>query len=140
MLKDLKSDNITRKNAVILAKHILTAIAPDQTELKRVMSEMEPELFVGLLKMKLISSRTRAYQLKCADGSEDLRELFMIAEQIDRNDEPVYLSELAVSGADIISEGIGEGPEIGRLLHKMQEAVWAEPEHNTKEWLLANIR
>lgn len=140
MLKDLKSDNITRKNTVILARHILTAIAPDQTKLKRVMSEMEPELFVGLLKMKLISSRTRAYQLKCADGSEDLRELFMIAEQIDRNDEPVYLSELAVSGADIISEGIGEGPEIGRLLHKMQEAVWAVPEHNTKEWLLANIR
>ena len=70
MLKDLKSDNITRKNAVKLAGHILTAIPPDQTELKRVMSEMEPELFAGLLKMKLISSRTRVYQTKCTDGSE----------------------------------------------------------------------
>ena len=104
------------------------------------MSEMEPELFAGLLKMKLISSRTRVYQTKCTDGSENIRELFMIADRIDRNDEPVYLPELAVSGADIISEGIAEGPEIGRLLHKMQEAVWADPGHNTKEWLLANIR
>ncbi len=138
MLKDLKSDNLTRKNTVKLSEHILMPIRADKSSIKRVMSGMTPELFAELLMLKFISSGTGLYKNKCQD--EDISGIMEICREIDEHDEPVYLSELAVSGDDIRACGLAEGPEIGRLLHSMQEEVWAVPEHNTREWLLANVK
>ena len=135
MLRDLKADNATRKNAVTLSKHILKTILSDAVEIKRVMSGMEPELFAELLMIKFISRDTTLYKKQCPD--EDILRIMDICRRIDEHDEPVYLNELAVSGDDIRAAGMAEGPEIGRLLHRMQEEVWAEPSHNTRDFLMS---
>ena len=47
----------------------------------------------------------------------------------------VQISELAVSGAELISAGIEEGPLIGEVLTAMLEQVLKKPELNTRETL-----
>lgn len=49
------------------------------------------------------------------------------------------LNDLALNGDDLIRAGIPQGPEIGRLLDLVHEAVMENPEMNTKEQLLALI-
>ncbi|MCC8028587.1 MAG: HD domain-containing protein [Lachnospiraceae bacterium] len=46
------------------------------------------------------------------------------------------LRDLAVSGSDLIAEGVLPGKEIGRILKDMLEEVLEHPEHNDKEELL----
>ena len=136
MLKDLKSDNATRKNTVKLSQHILSTIPSDPVTVKRIMSGMEPDLFAELVMIKFISSNTTLYKKMCPD--EDISCIMEICSRIDANDEPVYLAELKVSGDDIKAAGLAEGRGIGELLNNMQEEVWTHPEHNDKSWLMTH--
>ena len=137
MLKALKADNITRKNAALLAEHILKPIASDTVEIKQTMSGMSPALFAALLRLKLISSQSMLYKKEC--GEEDICSLIDITNGISDREEPVYISELAVGGEDIKKCGAAEGPAIGKLLNAMLKEVWQNPEHNSREWLLNNM-
>ena len=47
------------------------------------------------------------------------------------------LKELAVTGTDLIKEGMKPGREIGKVLEKMLEAVLENPDMNEKETLMA---
>ncbi len=138
LLKDLKADNVTRKNATRLAEHILKPISSDAFRIKSIMSGMEPELFAELLMLKYVSRGTSLYRKMCSN--EDIFSIMEICKAIDEHDEPVYLKELAVSGDDIKASGMAEGPEIGKLLHRMLEEVWRNPSHNTREWLMTNTQ
>ena len=45
--------------------------------------------------------------------------------------------QLAITGADLLALGIPAGPELGRLLSRLLEAVLEDPARNTREGLLA---
>ena len=55
---------------------------------------------------------------------------------VERNRVPTAVSELAVTGRDLLAIGI-EGREIGAMLSYLLEAVMADPTYNHKEALLA---
>jgi hypothetical protein len=46
-------------------------------------------------------------------------------------------SQLAITGADLLGLGIPAGPELGRLLSRLLDAVLEDPARNTRERLLA---
>ena len=50
---------------------------------------------------------------------------------------PHRLRDLAVDGNDLIRLGFRPGPELGRILHELLDAVVDEPELNTRDELLA---
>jgi tRNA nucleotidyltransferase (CCA-adding enzyme) len=50
--------------------------------------------------------------------------------------DPVELSDLAISGDDLRSVGIEEGPEMGWVLHRLLDLVLEDPRRNTVEDLL----
>lgn len=50
--------------------------------------------------------------------------------------QPLDLCDLAVKGNDLLTLGLAFGPQIGRTLHDMQEAVWAGQVVNEKTALL----
>ncbi len=54
--------------------------------------------------------------------------------------EPVSLSELAVTGADLIQAGVPAGRELGRILTFLLELVIEAPERNNKNFLLKRAR
>lgn len=60
--------------------------------------------------------------------------------EIERENDCISLSDLAVNGSDLISAGMEPGKEIGEMLNRMLEDVMDHPEHNTKEYLLGFCR
>ena len=66
---------------------------------------------------------------------EKLHSLEMVGriyEEVLEKGQCLSMKELAVSGKDLIADGMEPGKEIGRVLE--------EPEHNTKEYLLTYSR
>ena len=61
----------------------------------------------------------------------------MSEKQILAEKQCVSLKDLAVTGSDLIAEGIEPGPEIGEILQQMLEWVIDDPAMNEKEKLLA---
>jgi tRNA nucleotidyltransferase (CCA-adding enzyme) len=55
-------------------------------------------------------------------------------------DSPHRLTDLAVTGSDLIEVGFAEGPELGRVLRLLLDAVVDDPARNTREQLLAHAR
>jgi hypothetical protein len=53
--------------------------------------------------------------------------------------EPVARGALAVRGDDLLAAGVARGPEIGRLLDRLLDAVLADPALNSRERLLALV-
>jgi len=51
-----------------------------------------------------------------------------------------HVTDLAVGGDDLIAAGLAEGPELGRVLHGLLEAVLDDPERNDRDRLLALAR
>jgi tRNA nucleotidyltransferase (CCA-adding enzyme) len=56
---------------------------------------------------------------------------------IEERSSPHRLRDLAVDGDDLIAAGFKPGPELGRILHELLDAVVEEPELNTRDRLLA---
>jgi tRNA nucleotidyltransferase (CCA-adding enzyme) len=54
--------------------------------------------------------------------------------------QPHRLADLAVDGNDLIAAGFRPGPELGRVLNELLDAVVDEPELNTRDELLARAR
>ena len=48
--------------------------------------------------------------------------------------------QLAVTGNELIEAGIPKGPEVGRVLDRLLDAVLDDPSLNTREALLARAR
>jgi hypothetical protein len=44
-----------------------------------------------------------------------------------------------VSGDDLLAAGVARGPEVGRLLDRLLDAVLADPALNSRERLLALV-
>jgi tRNA nucleotidyltransferase (CCA-adding enzyme) len=53
---------------------------------------------------------------------------------------PHRLKDLAVDGSDLIELGYAEGPDLGRTLESLLDAVVEDPELNTREQLLERAR
>ena len=53
---------------------------------------------------------------------------------------PHRLSDLAVDGNDLIRLGFEPGPQLGRILNELLDAVVDEPALNTREVLLARAK
>ena len=136
LLKGLKPDNDTLKYTVLLAEQLLKPLPTERYELKRLMSKTEPELFYCLLRLKELSAGTLLYKenIKASDEPENLTETRLLYEDILEKGEPVYLRELALTGGDLIKLGVKPGPELGRLLSELLDAVHREPaENNTAD-------
>ncbi len=49
---------------------------------------------------------------------------------------PLRLGDLAVNGSDLKAAGLPAGPELGRTLRRLLDAVLEDPSRNTRERLL----
>lgn len=138
MLKELKSDNDTLNKCITLQRMVFKPIPSGRYLIKKEMSGMSPELFKDLLWLKEASRNTGLYA--ACSKEEDLDEAVRLHEDILIKQEPVYLKDLSVTGADLKAAGIAEGPEIGRLLKDFLDMVHRDPYMNTKEKLMGSLR
>ena len=54
--------------------------------------------------------------------------------------DPLSVSELAVSGRDLLDCGVSPGARVGEVLSELLAAVLANPDFNTRENLLSLVR
>ncbi len=52
----------------------------------------------------------------------------------------ISLKQLAVSGRDLIADGMEPGKEVGRVLQQLLELVLEDPGYNTRERLLEEAK
>ena len=127
VLKDLKMDNATIDAAAVLTQWIHREIAEDKAEIRRTMSQMEPELFDRLLCLRTC--------LGCS-GTERLKEL---TGQIRQAGDCIYLKDLAVTGKDLLNCGMRPGKQVGTVLSGLLDEVLEHPEQNRKDVLLRRV-
>ena len=69
-------------------------------------------------------------------GREEVLRLIAQTRRDRRNGVPMSLGDLAVAGRDLLEKGWAPGPEIGRTLSRLLEAVWEDPGLNDRATLL----
>lgn len=57
-------------------------------------------------------------------------------QRLANSSEPIFVSELEITGRDLIQQGFVPGPDLGRMLKTLQKEVWANPNLNSREALL----
>lgn len=133
VLHDLKLDNDTIYRVRVLVKWLKQPLKPDQTELRRVMSQVEASLYDDLLELKrMISLET--------ESREELETIVRLSAEIREHGDCVTLKDLAVSGSDVIKAGVKPGKEVGQVLNRLLDLVLEEPSRNEKEYLTEQIK
>jgi tRNA nucleotidyltransferase/poly(A) polymerase len=119
----------------LIRAHSFRLVDVDELYARRFLREHGDELAFDLVAHKeadLLSKRVSAEE---REGPARLRRLL---EQ--ERSQPHRLSDLAVDGADLIQLGYTEGPELGRTLDSLLDAVVEDPGLNTRERLLERAR
>jgi tRNA nucleotidyltransferase/poly(A) polymerase len=107
----------------------------DERFARRFLREHGSELAFDLVAHKEADLRAKHVTQDERDAVAHLRELL---EQ--ERSRPHRLEDLAVDGSDLLELGYTEGPELGRALAALLDAVVDDPSLNTREQLLARVR
>ncbi len=85
----------------------------------------------------LLAAGARGEKLLSGESAMDAAQnLFECAEK----DEPMSVSDLAVSGRDLLDCGVAPGARVGEVLAELLASVLANPDFNTRENLLSLVR
>jgi tRNA nucleotidyltransferase (CCA-adding enzyme) len=136
-LPDEKTDEMcTRDNAAELE---FMPGAESKPQIRKVMSQMEPELFDDLLNIKLCLAKAAAKDSQSV-AVRQLENICALRDEIRADGNCISLKMLAVTGNDLIKAGMKPGKEVGQTLHHFLELVLDEPEKNDKEYLLEILK
>lgn len=142
ILRRLKLDNDTIDQVCGLVRNHdygLSGDGPGMKSFRRFVAQLGAEHFADFLEIrKGDMAGQSAYHL------EQRRQVIahmeaMYAEIIEQK-QCLKLSELEISGKDLIAIGVKPGPDMGRILKALLDRVLEEPELNTREQLLAIVK
>lgn len=139
IMRRLKLDTDTIVRVSRLVRNHDRDIEPDKRCMRRAMASIGADLFPDLFDIKEADMNAQSdYQQK--EKRDRLARMREVYAEVAAAQECVSLKELAVSGRDLIGEGIAPGPELGNILSDLLELVLEDPTRNTKEYLLGRIR
>ncbi|MCR4611681.1 MAG: CCA tRNA nucleotidyltransferase [Lachnospiraceae bacterium] len=135
VLSRLKFDNDTRKKVVRLVRyHDERPKLTKKSVRKRIVKigeEAFPDLFtVNRADILAQSMYQREEKLEYVDRFEEMYNQIMSTEHC------LKISELKITGKDLIEMGVKQGPDIGRILGQLLDEVIDEPEKNDKTYLV----
>ena len=138
VLRRLRYDNDTIHIVSRLVEHhdYGNGVEPNSRIVRRAVNRIGEDIFPSLCKLRRAdvlaqSSYMREEKLALLDRWES------IYSEIIQKNQCVSLKTLAVTGSDLIAEGMKPGKEIGEALQKLLDHVLDEPQDNTKEILIA---
>lgn len=135
MLKELKLDNYTIENVSRLVSLHKMDITADVCEVRKQASDIGICMYEWLLEFEKDFYRVT--------GDKDSYEAILMQTDIFRGilerKECLCLKDLAVTGKDLIDEGMKPGKEMGAVLEAMLEHVLAHPSDNDREILLSKF-
>jgi tRNA nucleotidyltransferase (CCA-adding enzyme) len=135
-LRRLRYPNRLRSHVTRLVQaHAFPLNAIDELFARRFLRQHGEELAFDLVAHKDADLRGKHVS---DEELEALTRLRLLLEQ--ERASPYRLVDLAVDGSDLMELGFGEGPELGRTLESLLDAVVEDPSLNTREQLLERAR
>lgn len=139
LMKRLKFDNETAGQVYrLVACHSLYPEAEPEGVRKGIY-QIGEELFPLFLEVKRADVMGQSPAVRQAKLSY-LDQVRRIYEEILERGDCLSLKSLAVTGNDLIRDGVKPGPALGDILNKLLEEVLEHPEKNEKEYLLEKSR
>ena len=138
----LRYPNALRRHVVrIVRRHMFQPGKGDARRARRFLRRNGDELAFDLIDHKhadLLGKRGSAGEPPPLDEIERLAAFREVVEH--ELPSPHRLRDLAVDGNDLIELGFKPGPQLGRILHDLLDAVVDEPALNTRDQLLARAK
>jgi poly(A) polymerase len=103
----------------------------DARAARRFLAEHGEELAQELIVHKAADLAAKKVDPSELASLERLRELVLQGRS-----QPHRIADLAITGDDLLRLGVGEGPEVGRLLRTLLDEVIDEPARNDPAWLV----
>ena len=135
ILRQLKLDNDTINRVKTLVQWWKRPIGADQTQIRKTMSQMAPELYDDLLVLK---TSVGELELQAEGCVEDLDWVKTQSREIRQRGDCVSLKELAVTGADPVRHEAGErtGRDVEAAPGTGSGASGVEYERNIKKSMI----
>ncbi len=136
ILKRLKFDNALIKRVTALVEWHDYRPEPEERSVRRAVNKVGLEQFPDLFDLKYadIYAQSDYYRQAKLDKVDGFKRIYY---EIMEREECVSLKTLAVSGNDLMREGIKPGPKMGELLNALLSDVLDEPSHNNNEYLIS---
>lgn len=135
ILRRLKFDNDTMNKVVRLVQYHDYRMPAQPKNVRRAINKIGEDLFAYYLEVREADTLAQSEYLQ-EEKLQNIREVRACYEEILAKHECVSLKTLAVTGSDLIENGMKPGKEIGVVLNKLLEVVIEHPEYNEKETLL----
>lgn len=135
ILRRLKFDNDTIRQVTKLVLWHDYRVTPERKAVRRAVNKVGEDLFPLLLKIQRADYQAQS-EYRREEKMQRLSQVEEIYNEILENKECVSLKTLAVTGRDLIHEGMKPGPQLGATLQQLLEVVLEQPEMNEKEKLL----
>lgn len=135
ILRRLKFDNDTMNKVVRLVQYHDYRMPAEPKNVRRAMNKIGEDLFPYYLEIRMADTMAQSEYLQ-EEKIQNIRDVRIRYEEILEKKECVSLKTLAVTGSDLIANGMKPGKEIGEALNKLLEYVIEHPEANEKETLL----
>lgn len=135
ILRRLKFDNDTMNKVVRLVQYHDYRMPAEPKNVRRAMNKIGEDLFPYYLEVRMADTLAQSEYLQ-EEKIQNIRDVRICYEEILEKKECVSLKTLAVTGSDLIANGMKPGKEIGHVLNKLLEYVIEHPEANDKETLL----
>ena len=135
ILRRLKFDNDTLGKVTKLVQFHDYRIPAEPKRVRKAMNKIGEELFPLYLEVREADILAQSEYLR-EEKIQNVREMEKCYQEILEKKECVSLKTLAISGSDLIADGMQPGKEIGFVLNSLLEKVIEQPELNTKETLL----
>lgn len=136
ILSRLKFDNDTKRKVSKLVRFHDYRMPARKKNVRRAMHKMGADLFPMYLQVRYADMMAQSdYQR--IEKEENLEGIKACYGEVLKENECTSLKELAITGRDLIGQGMDPGPEIGEVLNRLLDMVIDDPMKNTREQLLA---
>lgn len=141
ILRRLRFDNDTVYFVTRLVRYhdYGNEVEPDMRIVRRAVNKIGEDIFPRLFAVKRADILSQS-DYKREEKLGNLDKWQQLYEQMKALNQCVSLKTLAVTGSDLIAAGMKPGKELGEVLQKLLELVIEEPERNTGEWLLGQVK
>lgn len=134
IMRRLKFDNKTREDVMTIVKWHDLRPAVTVKAVRKVIMKVTPELFGKWVAIKYADNGAQAPDL--ADRRVGIHGVEELGYELMESEEALSLKTLRVNGRDIMSLGVSEGPEVGRIMSELLNDVLEENIENEREQLL----
>lgn len=135
ILRRLKFDNDTMNKVARLVQYHDYRMPAEPKNVRRAMNKIGEDLFPYYLEVRKADTLAQSEYLQ-EEKLQNIRDVRACYREILKKQECVSLKTMAVTGSDLIANGMKPGKEIGEVLNKFLEYVIEHPEANEKETLL----